>query len=85
MIEVGIYGASGYMGGEAFRILSEHPKVKIVWATSRSEKPIEYFHRNLYNSGVKLVKIEDTTPCDAIIFALPTGCAMSMARDLLKK
>ncbi|MCK4419810.1 hypothetical protein KAV79_08390 [Candidatus Aerophobetes bacterium] len=26
MIEVGIYGASGYMGGEALRILNEHPE-----------------------------------------------------------
>lgn len=30
MIEAGIYGASGYMGGEALRILNEHPGVKIV-------------------------------------------------------
>lgn len=83
MIEVGIYGASGYMGGEALRILNEHPGVKIVWATSRSGKPIEYFHRNLYDSGIKLIKPEKATPCDAVFFALPTGYAMSMARDLL--
>ena len=39
MIEVGIY-----MGGEAHRVLSEHPQVKVVWATSRSDRPLEYFH-----------------------------------------
>ena len=83
MIEVGIYGASGYMGGEALRILNEHPQVEIAWATSRSGKPIEHFHRNLYGSGIKLVKPEEATPCDAVFFALPTGYAMSMARDLL--
>jgi N-acetyl-gamma-glutamyl-phosphate reductase common form len=83
MIEVGIYGASGYMGGEALRILNEHPQVKIVWATSRTGKPIEYFHRNLYSSGIKLVKPEEAIPCDAVFSALPAGHAMSIARDLL--
>ena len=85
MIKVGIYGASGYMGGEALRVLSEHPKVKVVWATSRSGKPIEYFHRNLYNSGIQLVKPEEVTPCDAVFFALPSGNAMKMAPELLKQ
>ncbi len=28
MIKVGIYGASGYMGGEALRILLEHYEVE---------------------------------------------------------
>jgi N-acetyl-gamma-glutamyl-phosphate reductase len=83
MIKVGIYGASGYMGGEALRILNEHPQVEIAWATSRSGKPIEYFHRNLYGSGIELVKPEETTPCDAAFFTLPAGYAMSMAGDLL--
>ena len=36
MIKVGIYGASGYMGGEAMRVLLEHPEEEIAWATSRS-------------------------------------------------
>ena len=85
MIKVGIYGASGYMGGEALRVLSEHPKVKVVWATSRSGKPIEYFHRNLYDSGIQLVKPEEVTPCDAVFFALPSGNAMNMTPELLKQ
>ena len=72
------------MGGEALRILNEHPQVEIAWATSRSGKPIEYFHRNLYGSGIELVKPEETTPCDAVFFALPAGYAMSMAGDLLR-
>lgn len=49
MIKVGILGASGYMGGEALRVLHEHPHVAIEWATSRSGKPVEYFHRNFYD------------------------------------
>ena len=85
MIEVGIYGASGYMGGEALRILNEHPQVKIVWATSRSGKAIEYFHRNLYDFGIHLVKPEEVTPCDAVFFALPSGNVMKMAPELVKQ
>jgi N-acetyl-gamma-glutamyl-phosphate reductase len=83
MIEVGIYGASGYMGGEALRILNEHPEVKVVWATSRSGQPIENFHQNLYGSGIELIHPDDVTPCDAIFFALPSGTVMQMARELL--
>lgn len=49
MIKVGIFGASGYMGGEALRVLLEHPQVEIAWATSRNDKPVEYYHRNLYD------------------------------------
>lgn len=47
MIKVGILGGSGYMGGEVARILIDHPEAKIEWITSRRDKPIEYFHRNL--------------------------------------
>jgi N-acetyl-gamma-glutamyl-phosphate reductase len=85
MIEVGVYGASGYMGGEALRVLSEHPEVKIAWATSRGEQPIEQFHRNLYGSGIKLINPEKITPCDVVFFAVPTGIPMTMACDLLSQ
>jgi N-acetyl-gamma-glutamyl-phosphate reductase len=46
-IRVGIYGGSGYMGGEAVRILLDHPHVALEWITSRGDKPVEQFHRNL--------------------------------------
>ena len=85
MIEVGIYGASGYMGGEALRVLSEHPDVRVAWATSRSGKPVESFHRNLYGSDIRLVKPEEATPCDAVFVALPTGNAMTQAPQLLEQ
>jgi N-acetyl-gamma-glutamyl-phosphate reductase common form len=83
VIKVGILGASGYMGGEALRILSEHPQVEVVWATSRSQNPVEYYHRNFYGSNIKFISPEDLTPCDAIFVALPTGHAMNIALDML--
>lgn len=82
MIKVGIYGASGYMGGEAVRILSEHPEVEIAWLSSRGDKPVEYFHKNLYGAGLKFIKPEEITPCDVIFAALPTGQIMKQAREL---
>jgi len=83
MIEAGIYGASGYMGGEALRILNEHPQVKIAWATSRSGQPLEYFHRNLYGAGLKLIDPEEVRPCEVVFFAIPTGSPMGLAPQLL--
>ncbi len=85
MIKVGIYGASGYMGGEALRILLEHPEVEIAWITSRGEKNIEYFHKNFYNLGLKFIKPEEVTHCDVIFAALPTGEIMKQTSDLLSK
>lgn len=85
MIKVGIYGASGYMGGEALRILLEHPEVQIAWLTSRGDKPVEYFHKNLYGAGLKFIKPEDVTPCDVVFAALPTGQIMKKARDILER
>lgn len=84
MIKVGIYGASGYMGGEAARILTEHPDVKIAWLTSRGDKPLEYFHKNFYGSGLKFIKPEEVTPCDVAFAALPSGQIMKEARKLLE-
>lgn len=83
MIRIGIYGASGYMGGEALRVLLEHPEVEVAWATSRSGKPAEHFHRNLYGAGVQLVSPDRVTPVDAALLALPSGQAMALARALI--
>ncbi|MBN1319386.1 MAG: N-acetyl-gamma-glutamyl-phosphate reductase [Thermoleophilia bacterium] len=85
VIEVGVYGASGYMGGEALRVLCEHPNVRVVWATSRGDKPLEHFHRNFYGSDLKLVRPEEITPCDAVFFAVPTGTPMQLAQYFLEQ
>lgn len=84
MIKVGVYGASGYMGGEALRILLEHTGVELAWLTSRGDKPVEYFHRNLYGSGLKFIKPEEVTPCDVVFAALPSGQIMKQAKELLE-
>jgi N-acetyl-gamma-glutamyl-phosphate reductase common form len=85
MIEVGVYGASGYTGGEALRVLSEHPEVRIAWATSRGDRPLEYFHRNFYGDDITLIRPEEITPCDAVFFAVPTGTPMELVRAFLEQ
>lgn len=49
MIKVGIVGAAGYTGGEAIRILINHPAAKLVWANSSSSagKPVWAVHSDL--------------------------------------
>ena len=49
MINVSIFGASGYAGGELLRILTGHPKVKIQQATSRqfATLPVSLVNPNL--------------------------------------
>ena len=79
MIKVGVVGASGYMGGEALRILIDHPGVKIAWATSRQSGSIEDFHPNLYGTGIELIHPDEATPCDVILMALPTAASIEFA------
>jgi N-acetyl-gamma-glutamyl-phosphate reductase common form len=79
MVRVGILGASGYMGGEALRVLWEHPDVEVAWATSRTPGPVERHHPNLHGCGIELIHPDRITPCDAVFVALPTEAAIGAA------
>lgn len=83
-IRVGILGASGYMGGEALRILLEHPEVEIAWATSRTRETVEYFHRNLLGSDIRFIDPSEISPCDVVFCALPSGKSVEMAPKILE-
>lgn len=83
MIRVGVLGASGYMGGEAVRVLLNHPEVELAWATSRTAGAIADFHPNLYGSNVRLIHPDDITACDVVFMALPTSASLDMAPQLL--
>jgi N-acetyl-gamma-glutamyl-phosphate reductase common form len=78
-------GASGYMGGEALRVLLDHPEVKIAWATSRQKGSIEDFHPNLYGTGITLIHPDKTTPCDVVFLALPTKESIPVAARFLEQ
>ena len=80
---VGVLGASGYMGGEALRIVLEHPHLELAWGTSRSPGPVEEHHPNLYGLGLELIHPDDTTPCDVVLLAPPMLEAIAAARRFL--
>jgi N-acetyl-gamma-glutamyl-phosphate reductase len=84
MIKAGIFGGTGYMGGEALRILLQHPEVEVKWATSRSGSDIALSHPNLYGVKVNLIKPEEAGACDVVFLALPTGESIEVAAKFLK-
>lgn len=84
MVSVGIVGGSGYMGGEALRVLLRHPHAEVAWATSRSPGPIEQVHPNLYDTGLHFVRLEDVKTPDFVLLALPTGASMEVAVRFLQ-
>jgi N-acetyl-gamma-glutamyl-phosphate reductase common form len=85
MIKVGIFGATGYMGGEVLRIILEHPQTELVWATSRSGGEIAYYHPNLYGRKINLIHPDEATACDVVYLALPTPESIQVAADFIKK
>jgi N-acetyl-gamma-glutamyl-phosphate reductase len=85
MIKVGIFGGTGYMGGEALRIILQHPGAKLAWATSRTGGDIALYHPNLYGVDVNLVHPDKATSCDVIFLALPAEESVTVAADFLVK
>jgi N-acetyl-gamma-glutamyl-phosphate reductase common form len=73
------------MGGEAVRILLEHPGAEIAWLTSRNDRSVEYYHKNLLGAGLRFIRPEDITPCDVIFSALPSGQIMTQAGALVER
>lgn len=84
MIKVGIYGGTGYMGGELLRILLEHSQAEVAWVTGRSGGDIAFYHPNLYGVDIILVHPDDTSPCDVAFLALPTTESIQYARRCLE-
>ncbi|HXQ93133.1 MAG TPA: N-acetyl-gamma-glutamyl-phosphate reductase [Nitrososphaerales archaeon] len=89
-MRVGIVGASGYVGGELFRILVNHPNVKVTIATSKQYdgEVIYRVHPNLRSftelkfTAPKLDSI--TSNCDFVFTAVPHGSAVKIVPDLVK-
>ncbi len=82
-IRVGIMGANGYMGGEALRVLLDHPNVDLAWLTSRTPGPVSDHHPNLFGCGLHTIAAEDITPCDVALLALPTEASLTASQQLL--
>jgi LysW-gamma-L-alpha-aminoadipyl-6-phosphate/LysW-L-glutamyl-5-phosphate reductase len=79
MVRVGILAGSGYIGGELLRLLIQHPKVEVSFATSRKYAGEYVFrvHPNLRGvTELKFVPLEPdrlTDSADLVFAALPHG------------
>lgn len=87
-MNVGIYGASGYVGGELLRLLLQHSKVKVTVATSKTyaDEYVFRVHPNL--RGQTNLKFEEPNPsgitdkCDLVFMATPHGFSSSIMPQL---
>lgn len=90
MISVGIYGGSGYTGQELLRLLTSHPDVKVIVATSRRFAGVPIAEVYPVFSGLTELVYTDASPeevaglADIVFLALPHGVSMEYATIFLK-
>jgi N-acetyl-gamma-glutamyl-phosphate reductase len=72
---IGVLGASGYAGRELVALLSRHPRVRIAFATSRSEAGASLRALCAAAPVLRLLPAEEAplTTCDALFSCLPHG------------
>ncbi len=99
MVKVSVVGATGYAGAELVRLLSRHPRVRVVQVTSESRSgqrlDAVYPHFAALGGGPASdaasgeAALEETAAAaasgaDAVFLALPHGVAMHLAPELLE-
>ncbi|MBN1418638.1 MAG: N-acetyl-gamma-glutamyl-phosphate reductase [Planctomycetes bacterium] len=75
-VRVGVFGATGYIGGELLRYLAVHPAAEVRFATSRGDagRPISKGYpnlRGLLDSPFVAPDGADVGGCDVVFCALP--------------
>lgn len=91
MTSVGIVGASGYVGGELIRILLQHPRVEVTYATSKQHagEPVSRVHQNL--RGLTNLKFTDADPVDVsgkvdvLFLAVPHGSSVKVTPQIVEQ
>ena len=86
-LNIVIAGATGYIGLELIKILTNHPKVKILYlcATKSIGKSIYSFHKRLNKKNLpKISKIEKVNwkNIDILFTALPNGEAQKISKAI---
>jgi len=78
---VGIFGASGTTGVELAKLLTAHPEVDLVFATSRSEPGTALDHFDPSAPALELVHPDDADPrsVDVALLCVPHGTAGDLA------
>tara|TARA_B110000438_G_C15812470_1_gene650264 strand:+ start:1656 stop:2681 length:1026 start_codon:yes stop_codon:yes gene_type:complete len=83
-LRIAIAGATGYVGIELIKILTKHPRVKIIYLCANKSvgKKVQQFDKNIKNKKLpKLTKVKDINwnNIDIIFTALPNGEAQKIA------
>ncbi len=79
-----IVGATGYVGGELLRLLSQHPQVDVTQVTSRSRvgRFVHQVHPHLRGlSNLRFIDQDALEPCDILFLALPHGSAQNQIQQ----
>ncbi len=92
-IKVGLVGVTGYTGMELVRLLTSHPNMRLVLASSRSEagKRLGEFYpfiEGLAGCNVIISKLDVDVvaeSCDLVFLAVPHGTAMEVGAQLREK
>src|SRR6187549_2063677 len=88
MTTVSIVGASGYAGGEALRLLLDHPQVEIKQVTSERQagKFVFSAHPNLRKrTQLNFSPLASLERCDVLFLCLPHGMSMESVPKLRDK
>jgi len=89
-VKVGIYGASGYVGGELLRLLLKHPKVEVAFATSNkyAGEFVQRVHPNLRGQTKLKFVISDPAKaineCDLLFVSTPHGVSQTFIHQALE-
>lgn len=85
MLNIAIFGGSGYGGAELLRLLLPHPNVRIalITANEHAGKSVAEVHRNLYGlTDLHFAKapedLQELSDLDCLFVALPHGQAMEI-------
>jgi len=90
-INVGIIGGAGYTGSELIRLLLFHPRVNLVFVTSRRYTGIKVSEVNRFLTGLTELKFLDPDigklpqDIECIFIATPHGTSMSLIPAIIKR
>ena len=88
MVRVSVIGGSGYAGGEAVRLLLDHPEAELQQVTSERNagKFVRSVHPNLRKkTDLKFSSLGNLEPCDVLFVATPHGVSMGKMVSLREK
>ena len=84
-MDVNVFGASGYAGGQLLKILAKHPEFKLKHAFAGSKAGTKISHEHSFLTGINDHEFESYSESkiskkDVILFALPHGESGELAK-----